>query len=174
MKRIEKYTEALKELRVKGYTGTAHEDNLLLQWWSSMVDSGELTEIFAKSCLALGNFYKLFQRPNWLFYREDKEGLQLAIWAEPMFSTACVGLWVAPRSRKSKEVFRAIQLIYYALFTIFNGVIGVTKRENLLTEHVKLGYTVVGKVSSLIDDEPAWIVHLSREAFNSGRLFPKE
>jgi len=174
MKVVSKYTEELQKLGVTGYTGRPEEDNMILDWWSELVTTGELDEIFAKSCYSLSKFYTLFQRPNWLFYVRDKQGIQLAIWAEPLFSTAFVGMWVAPRSRKSKQVFRSIQLIYYTLFTVFHCVMGVTKKENLLTTHVKLGYNVVGKVDGLLDDQPAWIVHLPKKSFDNSRLNPKK
>jgi hypothetical protein len=169
-----KYIEEIKELDIKAYAGTPAEDNMILDWWSQLVTTTELDEIFSKSCYSLSKFYKLFQRPNWLFYKANKEGLQLAVWAEPAFSTAFVGMWVAPTSRHSKSVFRSIQLIYYTLFTFFHCLMGVTKQEKLLTTHVKLGYNVVGKVDGLLDDQPAWIVHLSKKSFENSRLNPKK
>ena len=169
-----KYLEEVKELGIKAYAGRPEEDNMILDWWSHLVTTTELDEIFSKSCYSLSKFYKLFQRPSWLFYLADKGSIKLAIWAEPTFSTAFVGMWVAPDSRHSKNVFRSIQLIYHILFTFFHCVMGVTKQEKLLTTHVKLGYNVVGKVDGLMDEQPAWIVSLSKKSFENSRLNPKK
>jgi hypothetical protein len=169
----EKILDEVKELDIHGYCGLPQEDNMILDWWTELVTTHELDTIFSKSCYALSKFYALFQRPSWLFYTYDEKGLKLAVWAEPMLSTACVGVWVAPRCRKSKSVFRSMQLIYHSLFTIFANILGITKQENLLTTHIKLGYTVVGKVPNLIDDMPAWIVTMSKESFARSRLNPE-
>jgi len=173
MKADDKLLEEVKKLDVRGYCGLPEEDNMILDWWTELVTTGELDKIFSKSCYSLGGFFKLFQRPNWLFYSADQHGFKFCIWAEPMFSTACVGLWVSPRHRKSRSVFRSIQLVYHTLFTMFNCILGVTKQEDLLTAHVDVGYTVVGKVNGLVDDQPAWIVHLTRESFKHGKLNPE-
>ena len=166
-------TEEIKSLGIRGYSSTPEEDSLILDWWTELVTTKTLPVIFSKSCYSLSLFYKLFQRPNWLFYLTDEEGITLAIWAEPMFSTACVGVWTAPRARKSKSTFKAMQLTYYTLFTIFSRILGITKQENLLPQHEKLGYTVIGKAPGLIDDEPCWIVMLTREAFEASKLNPE-
>ena len=165
--------EQVKELGIRGYSGTPEEDNLILEWWTELVTSATLYTIFSKSCYSISAFFKLFQRPNWLFYLKDSEGLTLAIWAEPMFSTACVGVWVAPRARKSKATFKGMQLIYYTLFTIYDRILGITKQENLLPQHTKLGYTVVGSVDGLLDDQPCWLVVLTKDEFLNSKLNPE-
>jgi hypothetical protein len=167
------YVKEIRDLGIRAYSGTPEEDTYILSWWSELVAAEELDTIFATTCRALGAFYKLFQRPNWLFYMADDQGFTLAIWAEPAFSSAFVGVWVAPRARKSKSVFRAMQLTYYTLFTLFNTLLGVTKQENLLTEHVKLGYIIIGKVDQLLDDQTAWVLQLTKAAFTAGKLNPK-
>lgn len=162
----------LQELGIKAYTGSPHEDRLVLSWWANMGDTGELHRVFSKSCYSLSKFYQLFQKPNWLFYREKDQEMQVCVWAEPLYSSAFVGVWVAPNARKSKSSFRVLQFVYHVIFTAFNSVIGVTKQEKLLPEHVKLGYNIVGKVDGLLDDEPAWIAYLTKESFQNSKLNP--
>ena len=168
-----KLEEQVKELGVRGYSGTPEEDTMILDWWTELISSHTLDTIFSKSCYSLSTFYRLFTRPNWLFYMKDSKGLTLAVWAEPMFSTACVGVWVAPRARKSKNVLNGMKLIYYTLFTIYERILGITKQENLLPQHTKLGYTVVGSVDGLLDDQPCWLVLLTREAYQTSKLNPE-
>jgi hypothetical protein len=168
----EEYAQEIQEMGIRAYTGTREEDALILDWWSRLVETDEIEDTFMPATHALGSFYKLFQRPNWLFYDRDEMGFTLCIWAEPAMSSAFVGLWIAPRARKCKKTLRAMQLIYATLFTIFSVVLGITKQEKLLTTHEKLGYNVVGKIPALWGTEPAWVLSLSREDFESGRLNP--
>lgn len=176
MSEPENYTEEVQTLGIHGYTSTPEEDILILNWHSKIVTSKELSKVFSTSCYSISQFFRLFQRPNWLFYTTNEEGIDLAIWAEPMLATACIGLWIAPKSRESfaiKPVFRSMQLIYYMLFTMFNSIIGITKQEKLLAIHTRLGYTTIGKMENFLDNEPCWLVHLTREAFENGKLHPK-
>ena len=145
---------------------------MLYLWWTEMRASGELGEIFSASCQALGNFYPIFRPPNWLFYKLDSKGPQLMLWAAPMLSAVCVGIWLAPRSRIDPEVYRAVQLIYYTLFQACPVNLGITKRKKLLTTFESLGYNIVGEIPGLIDGEPTWLVHLSKEAFENSKLNP--
>jgi hypothetical protein len=172
MERIEtKYAEEIKKLGLTCYSATPQEDALVFDWWNSLVATKELPKIFAESCYSLSKFYHIFQRPNALFYTKDSTGIRLAMWAEPFFSSACLGLWISPRARHSKSSFRAMQIIYNILFSIFPSLLGITKQENLLTEHEKLGYTVIGKVPSLMDTQTAWILQLTRESFKNSKLY---
>lgn len=166
------YTAEAKRLGIAAYVGLPHEDVLILDWWQELKRVGELDAIFSRSCYSLSRFYKIFQRPNWLFYLADDKGLKLAIWVEPFYASAMTGVWIAPRCRRSKTVFRSWQLIYQAIFSMFDNVLGVTKRKCLLTEHEKVGYTIVGCINKLLDSQPCWIVHMSKEAFEAGPLNP--
>ena len=169
---ILKYAEEARELGIRSYTGTPVEDLMLSLWWSEMRESGELSDIFSVSCQSLGNFYSLFKPPNCLFYKVDSKGPQLMLWASPMLSAIAVGIWLAPRSRLDPEVYRAVQIIYYVLFTTYPVNLGITKRKKLLTTFESLGYNVVGEIPGLIDGEPTWLVHLSKESFENSKLNP--
>ena len=165
--------EEIRRLGIKGYTGTPREDMLLLNWWHEMNHSGDLTKVFFRSCLAIGTFFEVFKRPNWLFYTEQDDSIKVAIWAEPMFSTACVGMWAAPAVRHAPSTFKTMQLVYYTLITIFDSILGITKQEKLLRQHEKLGYNIIGKVEGLFDGDDAWLVHLTRKAFENSKLNPR-
>ena len=169
---ILKYAEEAKTLGIRGYKSTPEEDFMLYLWWTEMRASGELAEIFSASCQSLGNFYPLFKSPNWMFYKVDSKGPQLFLWASQLLSAVSVGIWLAPRSRLDTEVYRAAQIIYHTLFQVYPACVGITKREKLLTTHEYMGYTIVGKIDGLLDGEPTWLVHLSKEAFENSKLNP--
>jgi hypothetical protein len=169
---ILKYVEEVKALGIQGYTGTPEEDFMLYLWWMELRESGELADIFSTNCQALGRFYPIFKPPNVLFYKADDKGPQLMLWAAPMLSAACVGIWLAPRSRLDTEVYRAVQIIYYTLFQAYPVNVGITKRKKLLTTFEYLGYNIAGEIPGLLDGEPTWIVHLSKESFENSKLNP--
>ena len=169
---ILKYAEEAEALGIHGYRSTPEEDFMIYLWWVEMRASGELAEIFSTNCQALGNFYPLFKPPNLLFYKADAKGPQLMLWASPLLSAISVGIWLAPRSRIDTEVYRAVQIIYHALFQAYPVNVGITKREKLLTTFEGLGYNTVGKIDGLLDGEAAWIVHLSKESFENSKLNP--
>ena len=169
---ILKYAEEAKALGIRSYTGTPVEDLMISLWWAEMRESGELTKIFSASCQSLGNFYPIFKPPNWMFYKLDSKGLQLALWASRMFSAVTVGIYLAPRSRLDTQVYRAVQLIYHALFQAYPVNLGITKRKKLLTTFESLGYNIVGEIPGLIDGEPTWLVQLSKESFENSKLNP--
>jgi len=169
---ILKYAEEAKALGIRSYTSTPEEDFMLYLWWTEMRASGELAEIFSANCQALSNFYPIFKPPNWMFYKLDDQGLQLALWASRMLSAVAVGIWLAPRSRIDPEVYRAVQIIYHALFQVYPVNLGVTKRKKLLTTFQSLGYNIVGEIPGLLDGETAWLVHLSKESFENSKLNP--
>jgi hypothetical protein len=169
---ILKYAEEAKALGIYNYKSTPEEDFMLYLWWMEMRESGELDEIFSTNCQSLGNFYPLFKAPNWMFYKADDQGPQLILWASQLLSAVCMGIWVAPRSRIDPKVYRAIQIIYHALFQVYPVNVGITKREKLLTTFESLGYNIVGKIPGLLDGEVDWIVHLSKESFENSKLNP--
>ena len=167
-----KYVEEARELGIHKYASTPEEDIMIYLWWVEMRANGELGEVFASNCQSLGNFFPLFKPPNWLFYKRDAKGPQLMLWASQLLSAVSVGIWLAPRSRIDPEVYRAVQLIYHALFQVYPVNVGITKRKKLLTTFESLGYNVVGKIDGLLDGETTWIVHLSKEAFENSKLNP--
>jgi len=169
---ILKHGEEIEALGIHKYSSTPEEDLMISLWWAEIRANGELGEVFASDCQSLGNFFPLFKPPNWLFYKRDAKGPQLMLWASPLMSAACVGIWLAPRSRIDPEVYRAVQLIYHALFQVYPVNVGITKRKKLLTTFESLGYNVVGKIDGLLDGETTWIVHLSKEAFENSKLNP--
>jgi hypothetical protein len=172
MRTSQQYMEEARDLGVRGYTGTPEEDTMIAQWWAEMLASGELEAIFSDSCRAIGSFFPIFKLPNHLFYMQDARGLTLAIWFGKLLDSACVGIFLAPRSRLDTTIYRAVQLIYHTIFDSFPLITGVTKREKLLTTFTDLGYNIVGRVDGLLDSQPTWILHLPKSSYENSKLHP--
>ena len=61
--------------------------------------------------------------------------------------------------------------IYEVVFQFKKVLIGVTKHQDLLQLHYKIGYKDHGVVPHLFDDDKAVILHLTKEDFYDGQLF---
>jgi hypothetical protein len=103
-----------------------------------------------------------------LIYTVDGEGVSVAAWFEPVISGTLMGIWVEPKYRRSREVAQLVGKIYDAALSTYRVILGITKQERLLREHVKVGYEIVGGVPYLYDGETAWMVCLTREGFEKG------
>ena len=62
--------------------------------------------------------------------------------------------------------------VYKLLFAMGKKtILGITKQEDLLDLHRKLGYVIMGPVPNLFDDDEAWIMYLTQESFETSRVF---
>lgn len=94
-----------------------------------------------------------------------------AMWFWPMLAGAQAGLWLAPEIRGTKQ---SVQLVCTVLDCALQNrplVLGVTKQENLLEPHRKLGYTVSERLPSFWDGEDAWVVTVTRPAFQQSLTY---
>ena len=151
------------------YIPGREHDMLLTSWWARMDADGELETTLAESCRILSGFIASFQRPRVLFFDADENGICMAIWFEPLMSGAFAGLWVAQHKRHSPSTLKNFRAIFDIALRHFSVIIGVTKKENLISQHERLGYELLGRIPSLFDGEDAWILTLTREGFNEHR-----
>jgi hypothetical protein len=143
-------------------------DLLLATWWAKLHSNGDLFNAFPVSLGNLSSFLLWFRPPNSLIYTVDGEGVSVAAWFEPVISGTLMGIWVEPKYRRSREVAQLVGKIYDAALSTYRVILGITKQERLLREHVKVGYEIVGGVPYLYDGETAWMVCLTREGFEKG------
>jgi len=153
----------------------ADADLRLIHWWLRMRKDGDLDLTFLSSAHTLSGFMELW-KTNELAYEYDDDGMTMAFWLTRYMGTAMVGLWIRSDKRKHIPTLRSVMQAYQFVFD--NGLLsifGVTKQEDLLDEHRKLGYTVLGEVPGLWDgNQSGWIVVLTADAFraNFGRIEP--
>jgi hypothetical protein len=158
---------------LKVYKGTVQEDISIFEWWREIAGTtdGDLYKMLPRSSWPLSCFYQLFRPPKTLLYAEDDKGIWFAVWLERMESAGIFSMWVAKRWRGTLKQYRITKLAYEGSFEMFPVLLGMTKQPDLLDEHKKVGYEVLGKVPGLFGgQEDAWIVMLTREAFERGAL----
>lgn len=167
----EEFVKRVQEIGLQLYKGTSQEDLSVFQWYREMSASNDLYEVFPRSCWPLSKFYDLFRPPKMLLYIEDSTGIWFAVWLESLEAAFVFSMWVAKRMRGTRQQVEATRLAYRAAFNLSPTLVGMTKRPELLAEHEKLGYEVLGKISKLFDgQEDAWIVVLTKDAFEKGAL----
>jgi len=86
---------------------------------------------------------------------------------EPAMSGAFFGLWCRDIRRHGKGILEATEEALDYGLSWYPVLMGVTKQENLLDAHRKLGYNVMGKMPAIFDGEDAWVVYITREMFNA-------
>ena len=141
-------------------------DLLLAQWWARMREAGEFGRIFTKDLRPLGSFLAYFRPPRSLVFLTDAQGMWFAAWFEPVMSGAFAGLWLRPDYRRKKAGLEAVKSALELGLKRWPVLIGVTRKQELLRAHERLGYTVLGEIPGLAEGEPTWIVVLTQEGFN--------
>ena len=95
-----------------------------------------------------------------------ENGIEIAFWLEYYMGTAMIGLWIHPEKRHSVGSVRKVLRMYKYIFDSgLRSVIGITKQPELLAEHERLGYTVLGMIPGIYGGEDGWLVVLTAEDF---------
>lgn len=152
------------------YTGTVEEDLLLAGWYANLHMNGDWDKCFLHPRTGIGWFYTYFHKDVQLWYVVEQQTLILAGWFEPLNSGgAFFSLWVHPEHRRRRRMLQAYgELLDYALDRT-HILLGVTKQEQLLDGHRKMGYTVVGPIPGLWGKgQDAWLVSLTRAQLEGG------
>jgi hypothetical protein len=157
------------------YTGSIDDDRLLAGWFGRLHLSGDWSKCFIQPPGGIGWFYAYFQREVELWYVTDepRSEITLAGWFEPMNQgTAFFSLWVHQAYRgKRRSVQAFVELLDYGL-THKHIILGITKQENLLDAHRKMGYTIVGKIPGLWGHgQDAWLVSITRPQLEKGLYY---
>jgi hypothetical protein len=84
---------------------------------------------------------------------------------------AYAGLWLSPANRNSRRALSFTAVAYSLAFEFYDAILGMTWQADLLEEHTKLGYDVIGCIPKMNDEPYVYIVHLTREAFYQSRLY---
>ncbi len=166
--------ERIKELGIHLYQATSDEDILIAEWWDLLVLDGELSKLVASSAYPLSAFYGLFKSPNILAYTVKDDQLESAHWAEPVSTSehaVFFSSWSTESLRGTKRQALIMTAVYGVLFALGKKtLLGITKQEDLVELHKKMGYVILDPVPHLFDDDKAWIMYLTKTGFKNSRL----
>ena len=171
---MEEYLKEAKELGLVLYQPCHEADVMLLQWWVKLNETGDFDELFADSQRPLTKFLKIFEPPCVLALAFEDNKVWQAVWFTPFgdnASSAFVGYWTDKDQRGVRKQVAITQLLYDMAFRFWKVLVGVTKHEHLLKIHRKLGYNILGSIPSFMEGKDAWIVYLTKENFQSSKLY---
>jgi hypothetical protein len=155
---------------IEPYRRTELHDLAMIKWYSELCRTGDLEKVFTKSAHPLSRFFECFASPRELFFDTTKGLITFAMWFEPvMTGGALVGLWIAPDRRHHPSTYKLLITLYSKAFEVYPLLMGITKQEELLKPHLKLGYTCNGRLPGIWDGEDAWLLTLTKEDFTHGR-----
>lgn len=148
------------------YQAAPDKDLRLLRWYSHLVTSGDIARTFAAGMEVPSVFLAYFQPPKVLALDFDADGeIWFAAWLEPFMQTAFFSLWCRADHRHGKGLLVNTEEAIRVSLEAFPMLLGVTPHENLLDEHRRGGYTVLGKVPGLLDGKDAYALYITRESF---------
>jgi hypothetical protein len=165
--------EQAKELGINVYERRPDQDILISRWWESLVESGEINLVATRSGRSLSGFFSMLGPPRILLYTGE-EFIDLAVWFEKAgtsdkgyyFST-----WTDESIRGTRKQVRTLHTIYEGLFKFADVLVGITKQKELLGIHRKVGYVYGCAVPYLFDNEPAYVVYLTKSGYRAGKMY---
>ena len=147
------------------YTPSRALDLLLVQWWAVASATGDLDRLFSSADIMPSDALRTFGAPQHTLLAYDDEGIWWLMLCSPMMTGACVGLWIRPDKRHTKQALRATLTGYHYAFTQWPVLVGFTKQPELLSAHERVGYVVLGEIPLLYGGETAYVVYLTEQRF---------
>jgi hypothetical protein len=164
--------ERVEELGICLYRGGFDEDILVAQWWDSLAE--ERSNLVSSSAYNLSSFLNLFQPPNMMCYTVADDEMESVHWVEPVATsdyTVFFSSWSAKELRGTRRHLALMKTVYELVFNLGKKtILGITKQQKLLELHSKIGYVVFDPVPHLFDHDPAWIMYLTKESFETSRM----
>ena len=171
---MEEYLEQARELDLVLYHPCNEYDLALFNWWVRLQEAGEFNDLFDESQRPLSKFFKIFKPPCVLALAFDGTNIWMAVWFTPAgdnASSAFVSYWCEKDKRGSRKQLKITKLLYTMAFKFWKVLVGVTKHENLLRIHRRLGYNIVGTIPFFMEGEDAWVVYLTEDNFKDSRVY---
>jgi hypothetical protein len=148
------------------YEPTALNDSLMLMWWARLLADGDLEKVFQRDACKASTFFELLQAPRKVVFKTKTDyGVWFAAAMSPAFDGVYFDMWVAKEFRAGKGWLQAMEEALLYAFDRWPILIGVTSQENLLDGHRRLGYTVVGMIPKLWNEQDAWLMYITKESF---------
>lgn len=172
---MEEFVKRAEELGLEVYQPTIEHDLIFSNWYVHLNESGDFDRIFTERLRPLSQFMSNFQSPTiTAFARDDAHNVWICAWFAT-FSDIASGvfmhMWCREDMRGTREQYNLTHLIYSFATTAWPVVIGITKHEDLLHIHRKLGYHIVGTIPKMLDQQDVWVLYLTRELFEDSRFY---
>lgn len=151
------------------YKPDMQADMVLSKLYTDIIYARDGDGLLMPQAQTLSGFLSLCQAPNVciLGFDEGEFGTFNGPWLwanfEPCFSGAFVALWIKPEKRGTKQAVRFTFDLLGGALEQCPLLLNVTKQEELLEEHEKMGYKLVGKLTGLWEGKDVWLLSLDQE-----------
>lgn len=149
---------------------TESHDLAIAGWWCRMLADGDLSGMFTPRDRELPKFIALMQDPTLLTFQRNPEGeILAAVWTMPATEwVGFCGVWIRKDYRRRRQTANMIFHMYEYHFRAqqYKALLGVSKRFEIIPEHLKLGYRFLCRVPYLYGDADGYMVVLERERFD--------
>ena len=152
------------------YKPSIEHDLLLINWWSELADGGDLSKIFHPNIHAPSRFLPYFNPPRAMFFKIEGPRIWFALWAEPFFDGAAIGLWVAPEKRRTRETLRSLLRMVDVLVRQYKTLVVVSKLEGIIEQvGSAAGFEPVGSISRIFSGSDMSVAQLTIEKWQQNR-----
>ena len=173
---FERYKANFSALNAVIYSQNPTEDLIMLRWWMCLSETGDINKLVLPETRRLPAFLATFKFPTAFIYSLDSANdICSAFWTSPVdgiskHRAAYCGIWTRIDLRGKRFQFDFNLFVYTFAFEFYDALLGMTWQQDLLDLHQKLGYSIVGCIPNLHDEDFVYIVHLTHKAFQSSRL----
>lgn len=173
---FEKYKANFDALNAFIYSQNPVEDLIMLRWWMHLSETGDINRLMLPEARRLFTFLSTFKLPMTLVYSLDSANdICSAFWTSPVdgiskHRAAYCGIWTRTDLRGKRFQFDFTLFTHTFAFEFYDALLGTTWQQDLLDLYQKFGYSVVGCIPNLYDETFIYIVHTTREAFQSSRF----
>ena len=171
---VTKYKTSITEFDLHFYSQSQEDDFRITSWYMHLLTTNDIAKIAAPRLKNLSSFLDFVRGTLFVYHLDRNNQINFAFWAEGtddiLPSPAYLGLWVSDSFKRTKRNFFITHLLYTISLEVFHDLLGTTWQQDLLAEHAKLGYTVVGMLPNLYRKEMTYIVHLNQEKFEASRF----
>ena len=154
---------------MRAYNANDPQDELLLlNWWSTLVETQELHTVFDERYERISEFLIAF-RQDVLLVEVDEKGIWGAFWYDRSpLAGAFFSLWLRKDHRQSRASLTAIaQAIGVGFHELnFRAILVVTKEKGIAEMHRRYGFTRLGVVPGLYFGDAAIVSYMTDDMYD--------
>lgn len=146
------------------YEPGPEEDLLLLQWYNTLMETGDLAKAFTSRMYSIGAFMANMRPPLILLYEADEQGIWFASWYDGVMSALVQGLW-ARKDKRGKELVPVVGRSMRMVFDYTDLIMGLTRFEKVAQSAQLYGAKSHGIIPLIWEGESAYLISLTKEDF---------
>ena len=132
------------------------DELVLTSMWLQLNADKDLASLFRSDEYSLADVLNYFRQVTYAT-ESDGAGAWVCIWFEPFFDGVWVGVWVAPRCRKTKKALAFVKLALEHALKAWPVLFCATRQSKVNRIVIRLGFTAIGKFDKMANGQPVWL-----------------